>query len=155
MAKVIFLHLFVILFRGGVSAQCMLGYHTPPEQTPPQSSHPPGADTPPRADTPQDQIPLGANTLPQSRHPPPREADSGIRSMSGRYASYWNAFFLLLFSSWSLKEDTVNLAIHCVIISILSNISLSVSQALRIHRVGDCVPGGQWLDFENFTDVRC
>ena len=24
--------------------------------------------------------------------PPPREADLGIRSMSGRYASYWNAF---------------------------------------------------------------
>ena len=29
-----------------------------------------------------------------STHPPPREADSGIRSMSGRYASYWNAFLL-------------------------------------------------------------
>ena len=25
---------------------------------------------------------------------PPPEADSGIRSMSGRYASYWNAFLL-------------------------------------------------------------
>ena len=25
---------------------------------------------------------------------PPREADSSIRSTSGRYASYWNAFFL-------------------------------------------------------------
>ena len=31
---------------------------------------------------------------PGSRHPPP-EADSVIRSMSNRYASYWNAFFLL------------------------------------------------------------
>ena len=26
------------------------------------------------------------------RRSPRREADSGIRSMSGRYASYWNAF---------------------------------------------------------------
>ena len=50
-AKVIFLHLFVILFTGGCLPQCMLGNHT-------------------RA----------------------REAESGIRSMSGRYASYWNAF---------------------------------------------------------------
>ena len=27
-------------------------------------------------------------------HPPSPEADSGIRSMSGWYASYWNAFLL-------------------------------------------------------------
>ena len=33
--------------------------------------------------------PLGADP-PGSR--PPREADSSIRSTSGRYASYWNAF---------------------------------------------------------------
>ena len=53
------------------------GIPPPQEQTPPRSRHPPGADTP-----------LGADTHPSgSRHPP---ADSGIRSMSGRYASYWN-----------------------------------------------------------------
>ena len=48
-AKVIFLHLFVILFTGGVSASVHAGI--PP---PPRSRHPPGADTPlsPRADTP-------------------------------------------------------------------------------------------------------
>ena len=64
----------------------------PPEQTPPpHSRHPPGADTPPPpgADTPPRQTPSG------SRHPS-READSSIRSMSGRYASYWNAFLFLL-----------------------------------------------------------
>ena len=50
----------------------------PPDQTP---HTPPGLDTP-RPDThPPDQTP-----------PPSREADSGIRSSSGRYASYWNAF---------------------------------------------------------------
>ena len=27
--------------------------------------------------------------------PPPREEDCGIRSMSGRYASYWNAFLFI------------------------------------------------------------
>ena len=53
---------------GGCLPQCMLGYHTPP----------PGSRHPPRADHPG------------SRLPP--EADSGIHSMSGRYASYWNAF---------------------------------------------------------------
>ena len=48
-AKVIFLHLSVILFTGGGGGlpQCMLGYHTPPEQTPP-----PEQALPPRAGTP-------------------------------------------------------------------------------------------------------
>ena len=30
----------------------------------------------------------------QGETPPPREEDCSIRSMSGRYASYWNAFLL-------------------------------------------------------------
>ena len=42
--KVIFLHLFVILFTGGGMPQCMLGYHPPP---------PPG----PCTTTPRDQAP--------------------------------------------------------------------------------------------------
>ena len=74
-AKVIFLHLFVILFTGG-SASVHAGIppprsRHPKEQTPPQS-RPPGPDPPEQT--------------------PPREADSSIRSTSGRYASYWNAF---------------------------------------------------------------
>ena len=55
---------------------------TPPDQTPleqtPAGADPPGADTPPREQT------------------PPREADCSIRSTSGRYASYWNAFLYIL-----------------------------------------------------------
>ena len=45
--KVIFLHLFVILFTGGCLPQCMLGYHHPPgpctplDHAPPQTMHPP------------------------------------------------------------------------------------------------------------------
>ena len=55
------------------------GKHTPPEAHPPREAHPSRKHPSP----------------PRSAHPPeapPREADSGIRSMSGRYASYWNAF---------------------------------------------------------------
>ena len=75
--------------HGGVSASPHPRSRHPPEQTPPgtdtpQNRYPPQKQTspeqtPPRADTPR------ADTTPQ-------EADSGIRSMSGRYASYWNAF---------------------------------------------------------------
>ena len=152
-AKVIFLHLSVILFTGGgVSASVHAGMPSPkssnpwsrhlPEQTPPKSRHPPeahtpweqtplleqtpppqkqtipqeqtprpGADTPqkqtpPGADTPQEADPLGSRQPPRSRHPleadtpqsrhPPQEADSGIWSMSGQYASYWNAFLFTI-----------------------------------------------------------
>ena len=72
---------------------------TPPEaDTPPGSRPPPEADTPPQkqtppeADTPRSRHTPQKQTPPGSRHPPP----PGIRSMSGRYASYWNAFLLIL-----------------------------------------------------------
>ena len=93
------------------------GADTPQEQnpreqdTPPRSRHSPEQtptqEQPPRADTPPpQQTPLGADP-PRSRHPlrsrhpreadtPPPEADSGIRSTSGRYAAYWNAFLLII-----------------------------------------------------------
>ena len=114
----------MILFTGG-PPQCMLGYHPPPpqadtpqEQIPPRSRHPPEQipqeQTPPQADIPQtrhppDQTPPGSRhpltRLPRSRHPPPeqtpsREADSGIRSTSGRYASYLNAFLF----RWRIQD---------------------------------------------------
>ena len=81
----------------------MLGCHNPP---PPPEQTPPGPDRPgpdrPRADTPtpQSRHPHATRppeqTPPQSRHPP--GADASIRSMSGQYTSYWNAFlfFVLL-----------------------------------------------------------
>ena len=58
-AKVMFLHVSVILSTGGGLPQCMLGYH-PPEQTPPPrpGTHPLRADTP------------------WTRHPPPSGADT-------------------------------------------------------------------------------
>ena len=66
---------------------------------------PPAQETPRQGDplprrTPTKKTPLPRRTPPLPRRPPPptketpREADSGIRSINGRYASYWNAFLL-------------------------------------------------------------
>ena len=76
-AKVIFLHLSVILFTGGCLPQCMLGY---PEQTPPGARHTPQADTHiPGADTPQDQThPLEQTAPRDSVHPP------GLSTLPGK-----------------------------------------------------------------------
>ena len=73
------------------------GSRHPLEQTPPlpqEQTHPPRADTPPEQTPnpqphPPEQTPPGADTPPEQTPP---GADSGIRSMSGWYASYWNAF---------------------------------------------------------------
>ena len=81
LAKVIFLHLFVILFTGGVWQGEPPRHGDPPGPDPPTMENPPAWRTPPGMETPPDQTP-----------PPPREAYSGIRSTIGRYASYWNAF---------------------------------------------------------------
>ena len=97
-AKVIFLHLSVILFTGGVgvSASVHAGTPHPLGADTPQSRHPLGADTPwsrhpqdqtrpgtrhpstadtpwdqtpPTADTPWDQTSPTADTPPRTRHP--------------------------------------------------------------------------------------
>ena len=104
-AKVMFLHVCVILFTGGVSRQ-----GEPPQwETPPGRENPPGqGDTPPSRhppgpNPPQDHPPWAGRpppeqTPPHVTRPPlpgpdrPPEADSSIQSTSGRYASYWNAF---------------------------------------------------------------
>ena len=68
----------VILSTGGVSAPWHAGIYTTPDQrqTPPDERQ-----TPPQT--------KGRHPPDQRQTPPP----PGIRSMSGRYASYWNAFF--------------------------------------------------------------
>ena len=85
-----FLHMCVILFTGGVSGQ----------GEPPQAGRTPWLGDPPGKKTPQQGEPP-----PKQGEPPPvedtthpGEVDASIRSMSGRYASYWNAFLFLLFS---------------------------------------------------------
>ena len=87
--KVIFLHMYVILFMGDVCLSACWDTHLLP-----------GADPPPEADTPSEQTP------PQSRHPmgadtPQSSACLEIWATSRWYASYWNA---ILFPLPSLCE---------------------------------------------------
>ena len=90
------------VYRGGSPGRenSPMGGRTPPGRETPQAGRTPPEQTPPRADTPLEQTPPRSRP-PQSRHPPrsrppgsrlPREVDCSIRSMRGRYASYWNAF---------------------------------------------------------------
>ena len=58
----------------------------------PPLTRPPRDQTPPAPDPPGTRPPLAPDP---PRHQPPREADSSIRSTSGRYASYWNAFLFV------------------------------------------------------------
>ena len=132
LAKVIFLHLSVILFTGGE----YLTRHTPPGTTPPRDQvppriryppdqvHPPGNRYPPRDQvhppgphpprphppgpgTPRTTPPLGPGTPPTTPpldQVPPPAATSGILSTIGRYASYWIAFlFLVVFKLNNLQ----------------------------------------------------
>ena len=78
-----------------------LGSGTPPDQVPPGPSTPPGTRYTPQDQVhPRDQVhPPGPGTTPRTRYPPPPK----IRSTSGRYASYWNAFLLkILFGLYPL-----------------------------------------------------
>ena len=101
-AKVMFLQVCVCPQGGGCLPQCMLGCHTPPGwRNPPLDGEPPPdqADPPWMENPPQDQAdpPWMENPPRDQADPPPlREADSSIRSTSGWYASYWNAFLLCL-----------------------------------------------------------
>ena len=115
--KVIFLHLFVILFTGGVPGQVhppgtrytpwtrytpldqvhSLDQVQPPDKkhppgtryTPPDKVHPLASYTPPPPKT-RHNLPDQAHTPRHQVHPPARE----IRATSGRYVSFWNAFLL-------------------------------------------------------------
>ena len=98
-AKVMFLQASVILSTGGGRVS---GRENPPGRETPPAGRPPGRQTPLAGRPPRDQTPLGPDPptggrLPPREADPPgtrplRKADSSIRSMSGRYASYWNAF---------------------------------------------------------------
>ena len=115
-AKVKFLHVSVILSTGGSPAgrtppgrenPPWQGEHLPGKEAPPWQGDPPGKETPlwqgrpPRqGEPPRQGDPPGRETPPARRPPwqggpPGRETPPGIRSMSGRYASYWNAFLLI------------------------------------------------------------
>ena len=97
-AKVMFLQVCVCPQGGRVSASVHAGMPDPPDQADPPGTgrHPPGPGRhpPDQADTPG---PGRPPTPPRNRQTPPQEEDSSIRSTSGRYASYWNAFLFLDF----------------------------------------------------------
>ena len=89
------------------------GRENPPSRT--RQTHPPWdqADPPSRENPPTRQNPPGTSQTPPHRRtspgrenppppagagrPPRREEDCSMRSMSGRYASYWNAFLSFSF----------------------------------------------------------
>ena len=82
-AKVMFLHLSVILFTGG-SASVHAGIPppgpgTPQEQTPPRPGTPPGADTPQTRHTPWEQTSPRSRHPPGTRHPPGADTPLGTR----------------------------------------------------------------------------
>ena len=78
----------------------------PPRPDTPRTRHPPSRHTPRTRHTPPDQAHTpGPGTPPPGANNPPREADASIRSMSGRYASYWSAFlFTLIFRLCLVKN---------------------------------------------------
>ena len=121
-AKVMFLHVSVILSTGGVSREKPPGQGDPKtRQTPPGRETPPDQGDPPdQADPPEQGRPPGRENPPGPCRPPPPEADSRIRSTSGRYASYWNAF-LLCGLSFTLCH------------SLSSRLSLGLSSGLSFH----------------------
>ena len=86
--KVIFLHLSVILFTGGVCLSACW-------DTPRDHAHPPN-HAPPRT-----MHPSGPCTIPPTQH----RACWEIRSTRGRHASYWNA--ILFVSASSIINDGV------------------------------------------------
>ena len=79
----------------------------PPQEQTPRSRHPPPKKQTPPKTPPKKQNPPGAEPPPK-KQTPPQEAGSGIRSMSGRYASYWNAFLLSMLLVCGLVPIKIN-----------------------------------------------
>ena len=103
-AKVMFLHLSVILSTGGGICLSACWDTTPPPPGPGSrdQAHPPGTrhtplgpGPPDQAPPPRGQVPPGPDT-PPDQTPPPRSRDGYC---CGRYASYWNAFLFYSFST--------------------------------------------------------
>ena len=110
-AKVMFLQVSVIHSvhrRRGVSGE------PPSRENPPwtRENPPRTRETPPdQGEPPPDQgEPPNTRQTPPDQADPPQEEDCGIRSMSGRYASYWNAFLLPIRSScWDQRFRVMRL----------------------------------------------
>ena len=110
--KVLFLHVSVIMFTGEGStwAGTPPGRYTPLGRYTPGQVHSPWAGTPLWVGTPAGQVHPWADT--HQVHPPAMHA--GIRSTSGRYASYWNAFLLTLSCPFSELCAILEFSLDCV-----------------------------------------
>ena len=124
-AKVMFLHLSVILLTG----REYLGRYPPGPGTPPQDQvHLPGPGTHPRDQvhppgtryTPQDQVhPPGTRYTPGTRYIPwtrytplgPGTPPSRDGYCCGRYASYWNAFLFRIADAHSISYCLLNTSV--------------------------------------------
>ena len=111
----------------------------PPDQadTPLDQADPPGPETHPGPGRP---TPDQADT-PRTRQTPPQEADASIWSMSGRYASYWNAFlFKKVFPNICLLNTIIRffnkghlqLLVFCVCLWYFEYVNLKIRH--HIHR---------------------
>ena len=101
--------------QGRVSASVYAGIpppgsRHPPEQTTPPSRHPPGADT-------------------------PRKADSSIQSMSGRYASYWNAFLFAYKITKAFGLPKQSLFSNYRVMLLLCHLRVNWIQAVKVRIV--------------------
>ena len=87
---------------------------TPPDGDPLDGEPPPGWRTPPDGEPPQDGEPRPPRwRTPPGWRTPPRAVDSSIRSTSGRYASYWNAF-LFPFSGTRDAQNSESKFFNCM-----------------------------------------
>ena len=109
-AKVIFLHLFVILFTGGAC----LRQTPPPEQTPleqtppPQSRPPPGSGPPPSPleQTPRSRHPPWEQTTPPGAdHPPspPKQTPAYGQRAAGRHPTGMHSCLIKIFTNFQTK----------------------------------------------------
>ena len=93
--------------------QCMLGYHTSPEQAPPWTRDPPDQAPPWSRPHQLSHTPPGADP-PLGSRPPLCSACWEIRSTSGRYASYWNAIlFKIIYRSLYCKRRWISVRSQC------------------------------------------
>ena len=104
-----------------------------PQQGDPLARRPPqqvGRENPPQGDPPVGRTPLLVGRPPSKETPlqgdprqgePPSRETPIIRSMSGRYASYWNAFLLVIYWQKKIKYFCQKYLLHVVCIHLNEN----------------------------------
>ena len=85
---------------------------------------------------------------PRTRQTPPREADSSIRSMSGRYASYWNAFLYLTVCFECLRFH-LGLSVNGWMTCVRPNCYLAVHKFLQLFIENS------WMAIKNIYIFEC